>query len=94
MVIVGYAAIWVNNDSKYFKTMSGETIVDINSFVVAQLTANELGENAKYNVQFIEYCVPFTYQDLIEQVKADTNIEWHELSDGSIRFNKVIYTDV
>ena len=73
--------------------MSGETVIDVNNFVVAQLTANELGEGAKYNVQFIEYLIPPTYQDLINEVK-ESNEDWHELSDGSIRFNKVIYTDV
>lgn len=73
--------------------MSGETAITIDNFVVAQLTANELGEVAKYNVQFIEYLIPPTYQDLINQVKQDEE-NWVELSDGSVRFHKVIYTNV
>ena len=72
--------------------MSGETAITIDNFVVAQLTANELGDITKYNVQFTEYLIPSDYQDLINQVKEDVS-NWVELSDGSIRFNKIIYTD-
>lgn len=73
--------------------MSGETIITIDDFIVAQLIANELGDLAKYNVQFVEYYIPSGYQELINQVK-ETEENWVELSDGSIRFHKVEYTNV
>lgn len=73
--------------------MSEDTLqLTIDSFVVAQLSANELGEAVKYNVQFIEYLIPPTYTELITQVKEEEE-NWTELADGALRLHKVIYTE-
>lgn len=70
--------------------MTGLTF-DIDRFLVAQLTANELGINSKFNVQFIEYYIPSTYVDEINEIKQ-TYSNWYELEDGAIHFNIIEYT--
>lgn len=65
---------------------------DINDYIVAQLTANELGITDKYNVQFVEYYVPSTKVSEIAEIKA-SGINYVELNDGSLHFNTINYED-
>lgn len=65
---------------------------DINDYIVAQLTANELGITDKYNVQFVEYYVPSTKVSEIAEIKA-SGINYVELNDGSLHFNTINYSD-